>query len=954
MGIIALTTAFLVGTVVVLFAVSSQSAAIADQYGSTQVVTLNGADGEMLYIAQVRDGTGERQTVVGIPSGVDGLPAPPETGVRGPVEATTEQSFTGDRQRLSLTVRPSAEQSSLPASWYVTDVETAEQLGVTRTLTLRTTSDAVPEQGSPIPGALAFFLAGTEQIVTLLVVAWAGASVLVGILVYSVTKMSVRDRRAAIHVVRATGGSSRSVTGLFAARAGGLTLVGVALGYSIGVILPNLLANIAVVVGAPIALSLSLNATSGSIISGLLVGVTLVGTVAGALAVWSDATCLPARIGERRASRLERLPALPVPSAFRPKLLSWRAFVPTAGALTVFIIFVLITASLGTALVPVTDGGGSVTQAGSQHPFSSRLSESYGESLQASGTAASPEVLLFLTSNSRPFIARGVDFEAFQSVTGAEIRRGRAPNGTDEAVIGADLARALDVDVGETMALGGSTTTALTTVDIVGTYGADGVVDDQLLLSLDTGRHLRGMDAGAVNLIRVSEFSTSTPDEQVVVLDVEVPSQVRANGTVMARIRLRNVGSADATRTLPVEFDETTREVEVTLSGGETTTERISIETGAIGEKTLSVADTRRTIAVGQGVTGAGDGQTESGSAGPFFVAVPDRGPPNASLALTVVDREGRSVGNATVTVGDQTAQTNSQGKVSIALPQREGTYNLTASVDNRSTTRRVAVAPNSTRQLLATVTRPGETSVFSRPTAAVRLSNPWNETLNQTLKVVGPTRSVTRDVSMAPGQTRTITTRLNRRSPGEYQVQAFLNDELVGERTYQVTGDDRIAGALAGTGRYQQGSSLTAAAERVFGNFGFLLAVLVGLGALMTIGSTIAAFAGAVHARSHPIGVRRATGASPGQLARLILADALRIALPATLLAFVLASVTMLVLGQLGLLVVFGISLSPTIPLWAIVGIAGLAVGLALLSAGVVVLSFTRRQPASLFATAQ
>jgi ABC-type antimicrobial peptide transport system permease subunit len=155
------------------------------------------------------------------------------------------------------------------------------------------------------------------------------------------------------------------------------------------------------------------------------------------------------------------------------------------------------------------------------------------------------------------------------------------------------------------------------------------------------------------------------------------------------------------------------------------------------------------------------------------------------------------------------------------------------------------------------------------------------------------------------------------------------------------VTGDDRIVAALATHGRTGS-SGIGQAIEVAFGNLGLLVGTLVVLAALMTVGGTTAAFAAAVAARRRTLGVYRATGATPARVARLVLADALRIGIVAAIIAVALASVALAGLGAADLLVVFGVRIGFPTPAVLLVCAAG-AVLLTLVAAGLALIATLR-----------
>jgi len=121
--------------------------------------------------------------------------------------------------------------------------------------------------------ALAFFLTGTRQALGVVGVLAVGADLLVGINASSTARMRVASRRDDIQVIRATGGTARSVVGLFGLRSGLLGAVGVALGYALGVITANAAVNTAVAIGLPMSLSVAVTRELATLLVPALLGV---------------------------------------------------------------------------------------------------------------------------------------------------------------------------------------------------------------------------------------------------------------------------------------------------------------------------------------------------------------------------------------------------------------------------------------------------------------------------------------------------------------------------------------------------------------------------------------------------------------------------------------------------------------------------------------------------------
>ncbi|WP_435068281.1 FtsX-like permease family protein [Haloplanus sp. C73] len=927
--VIAVTAAFLVGAVVVLLAVSGQTTAMAGDHGADTAVSLTTTpeaaveDGTAFPLATVRV-DGERRTVVGVPE--DAEYDPPDTPAGSPAGETV--TLVGERTTISTTLTPATGQTPFPDRWLVTDAATAERLGSERALVFRDAASPVPAEGAPLSGVLAFFLVGTRQMLGVLGVVCAGVAVLVGVVVFSVTRMTVRERRDTFAVLRATGASARRVRLLVAARAGLLTLCGVAIGYAVGLVVPNAAATAAVTLGLPVGLPLQLDGEAAALVTVILAGLVAVGVGAGALAARSVVRGAPLDAGEKSAWT--------PPGG--PEFLSMETVVPTLSTLSVFVAFVLVVAALGGVLGGLSGGGagGMVVEPGAVHPVDSHVPVAYASEFRRTGAAASPEILLFLAYDGRAVPARGVDFEAYRSVSDARVVAGRAPNATDEAVVGAGLARTLGVAPGDELALGGSTTTTVATVEIVGTFEASGAADDHLLVSLPLARHLEDVPAGAANVVRFREGASASANETVVTLGLSAPRQAATGEDVTARVRVQNVGADRATRTVRATFGEQVRQTRVTLSGGERRTVELTFEARETGDQRVVVDDRTWTVRVLSADT-------------LVLAPLPEQGPTNATLHVGVDTVAEGPVADATVSVGNRTVRTDATGAATLRLPATAGRYTVDVRAGERSATREIAVRDDAPRDPAVRVVTPKETGVYTRPTVDVRVRNPWDRDVERTVSLTGPGLNRTTSVRLSPGESETLTATLARRPPGTYRVGATAG-EATAESEYRVVGDERLASAVASSGRASGGVGSGGLVSRAFGNVALVLATLVGLGVLMTVGSTVAAFADAVQARRRDIGIHRAVGATPRQVVRLVLADAARISLPAAVGSLVLAGAALALLSLTGTLTVFGVRLAPSIPL-AIAPLLALATfALSVASAGVVAWRYCAVDPAALF----
>lgn len=918
--VIAVTVAFFTGATLVVAAVAGQTSQMAAEYGPVAYVTTSHA-GTTMPVATLTDGG----TYVGVPpsnsvfESVRSSMPPADSVTLGTQRGSRSVVLVGSEQHVTATVESrSRVRSIIPPDWYTGPTQMAGELGRTGQYSLRPTTDlASAGSGTPLRGALAFFVQGTQSLLVLLRLLTLGAAVLVAVTVYSVLRMVVRDRRETITVLRATGATPRAIALPFVARAGLLTLVGVLLGYAVGVVIPNAAINVAVFLGLPVSIAARVTMPAASTLLPGYAAVLLAGVLAGAVAVRPALRGAPMEESEPATVELLASGTTWIPERLRPSLLGWRPFVPAVSALTVFVVLTLLLASVGAALAPVfAPGGATVTEPGATHPVASTVPTVYADALTETGVAASPEILLFSVSRGTPFLSRGARFDSFANVTDAELVAGREPSERHEAVIGADLAKTLDVSVGESVVLGGSTQKAFTEVTIVGQFEGSGITDDQLIVSLDTARHLSGKPAGSAQFIRLSEQpNTSKEPDGVQVAAVDTPDSVIIDEPVDVRAHVVNPTDSAQTATIELETGTHSETRTVQLGALESTTVSFSVRFDTPGVHNVTVDDETTTVSV------------VNGSAIQLSV-LPDRAPPNSSFQVAVRTAKGTRVSNATVRIDGRNTTTNADGVATVRVPERTGAFNLTALSGQERVSKRVTVTAEATRQPLVTTTvSPRNPGLLTAPTVSVTVSNPWTEPWSGILTVRPPGQ--TEQVSVEPGETIQRKYDLDRQPPGQHTVTVQTNGTVLSEATYQVTGDERVVSAIATRANSARGTGISRAVRTVFGNLQVLLGTFIALGAIVTIGSVTAGFAYAVRARRETIGILRATGAQTRDILWRVLVDAVRVGGPAVATAMGVGYAVAMGLAAAGYTTMFGITIAPltSATTLAAIGLSGLSV---------------------------
>ncbi|WEL16710.1 ABC-type antimicrobial peptide transport system,permease component [Halorhabdus sp. SVX81] len=949
MVVIGVSIAFLTGSALLLVSATDQLGTIAADFDTTGYVTgyqsiesaarTAGSDAVFPIATVPIDGT--NVTVLGVPPGANETitAATPDAGLasaltNGP--RTVEVRGTTVKQ-IQISGRPSI--GVIPDSWYLAESTLVEQFTTDGAVVVETGANAVERTGVrggsiPLRGAAHFFVSGTRDALSLFGVIVAGVAGLVGVIVFSVTRMSVRDRAKTIRVVRATGGTPRAVRALFTARATIVTLVGITIGYAVGLIAARVAVNVSVFLGVPVSLNLSLSWPVLHVLVPLYGGVLLTGALAGYLASRPVSRLAPVQIRSSGgdAPTTGRGVRDRLPGWLRPTLLGFRAVIPTIATITVFLTLLIVLVSAGTAMAPMVDSeAATIAEPGSSHPVASEVPESFATVLEGRGIAASPEILLFSIADGKPTLMRGVNFSSFATVSDASLVTGRAPRSSDEAVVGAAIAARRNLSVGDTVLLGGSTRSAFTRTTIVGVFDAPGFYGSQLLVSLSTGRTLSTRGPRQVHVVRASRLPDVT-GSGIEVVDVSTPGTVVQGRNFRTSITAINLGRTNATRSITIRVANASRNVTLSVPPGGRTERSVTLSIGRPGSWSLVVGSTNQSITV------------EKPDA--LRVWFPEQVRVGSTPRVEVATATGEPVANATVTLGNRTVRTDSAGVARITVPP--GGTHLSVTAGSREVTE--PVTGRSDRSggedpLLAALSIEPESPGFrTQPTASVRLENPWNRTLSTTLTIRGPTTSHQRAVTLDPGATTTVSAQLSRQPPGEYAV--TVTDEagaVLARRSMVVTGDERLVAALATHG--QQGSTpFSRAVSLLFGNLTLLVGAIVSLGALMTVGGLTAIFSRGIHARRRTIGIYRATGATPRQVFTLVVRDAVVIGTAALGVAFPLAYLVLTGLTWTDVLTVFGVSIRPLFVPWVVV--MGMATVLSLVVFGAVLATATLLRP--------
>jgi len=970
--VVAVTVAFLVGSLLLVSAIGTGPIEMVEGGSSPGTATLvewsedDATPPETVHLPVVEasrsDGT--NVTVVGVPAADTlperapwtSLPAPPEgsdqsTAAIGDPPASDRVTLRTSTGTTTFTVTERSGGSLLPADWYVTDTATAASLGPDRALEVtRDETVGVPARGTTLRSVLAFFQSGLDQLRGVLALVLVGSGVLVAVTVAGVTRSTIRDRTRTIGVARATGATPRAVLGVLGMRVALLTGAGTVLGCALGIIATNAAVTVGIALGIPSGLALRLTPALGAQLLGIagviwIVGIAAGGVVARRAVNTPPATLLTARspdhaggattiwtwcagsavVGWLRQgwARLARWVSSSAPRRARPRIIGWDVLPQVTATLVVFVAVVLVIGSLSVTATPLlASTGTTVTEDGASHPLGSEVPVAHAAAFEAAGYEASPEILGFAVIDGDPVLVRGANYDSFATVTDARLVAGQAPTTSSEAVVGRSVAQRLDVDIGDELVLGGSTDAGVAPVQVTGIYDAPGGYGDHVITPLVTVRPLTNTQPGHAQLIRLDgrlAQPETGADSTVLVREVAIPDCVAANRTLQATVTLQNPGSEPVSRTVEAAFRGTTRTSTTTIPPDELSTVTVAMPSGAIGSGTLQLDHPNGTTETTVRVL---DERT------PRLLGVPKQVPPGSTPQVTVVALSGAPVANATLSAGNRTVRTDKNGTARLP-PLSEGTEQVVVDTHGQNASRTVTVTPTATRTVSAALTvTPQSPSVVTAPTATVRLTNPWNVSLDRTVTIAWPGGDQSTPVQLGPGDTSTVNVTVPRQPPGQYAVSARVDDRELAETTVEVTGDQRLASALAASGHTAPGSGIARGIEMAVGNLYTVLGTMVLLAGLMTAGALVASLSGAIHARRRTIGVLRATGAGPVRVLWLVWRDTARIATVAAIGAGVGATVAVWAAAQSGLLTVYGLDIGGALAIeFVVVAICGAVV---------------------------
>ena len=962
--LIAITVAFLVGTTIVLVATGAATTEVAAEFGSVGHVSTHesvqtaaahaGPNSLVVPVASV-DG-GPATTVVGLPPVSERPSWTTELGIsRTPTDAVAVVDPVGETSMLQgedATVEtPITDRTPglFPDDWGLARESLVDELGPTGALVLSPPgASEAADAGAPLRGAYDFFSAGNSQVLAALAIVVVGVGLLVAVVVFGAVRTSARARRRSIFVIRATGGTRRRVLAAFALRGTILTTLGVALGYALGVIAINVAVNAGVAIGLSTSLSATVRPTAAWLLLAMAVLVVGIGTIAGLFAARPVASKRSVASGSRgehapaAASASERRStATRLRQRLGPQLLSLRALVPMVVTLSSFVVIALLLVAGATAAAPLSAGGGTIVQPGAPHPMASAVPSAYADAIEDDGGAASPEILAFTVVDGSPTMVRGARYDAFASVTDARLTRGERPSGPKEAIVGADLARTLELDVGEHVTVGGSTRPAVASVEVVGVYRAPGPYDDALLVSPGVARHLAGVPPNAVHFIRTAGLdAAASGSANLTVVSVDAPRVVPHGAAVNVSATVLNPSASSLSGTFALSVDDeqvSHSDQFVSVASLSSRNVRFTHTFDRLGNRTVAVGDRTQSVTVVAPDT-------------PRLAGFPDAVPVGSEPSVTVRTVTERPVTNATISVGERTFRTDQSGRARLDFTAA-GNHQVVVTANGHRLERTVTVGEDVPRSLVGTVdASPQSPSLLTRPTARLHLSNPWNVSRTSDVTLIAADDPVlTRTVTLAPGESTTLSQRLERRAPGTYELELTVDGDRTASTNVTVQRNARLSSALATTDAAVPGGGLGGGVEMVLGNLTILAGTLGLFAGLLAVGSVAFGLASGVFGRRRTVGIHRATGAGPLRILGLLVADGLRLAAVAVPVSLAIGLGALLGLSTIDRLVFFGVRVDPVPRLPVLGAIAVGSVLVVVISVLVVGVAVVRPSPGAL-----
>lgn len=500
------------------------------------------------------------------------------------------------------------------------------------------------------PAALPFYVGGARQLASVVELSVLASAAVVSLIAWSFAAMEERARRPSLATLNLFGGPGLVRRLLFAR---GLLLIGA--GTVLGALASGGLLFLLRRGGMT---QLGLEGPFLVMALSFIVGGGLLGLGPG---VWAASRRLEA------ADLVGRPPRPGSPRLFRLTFVSWRAVVPLAAA------SIVLTMSLGAVFGAVempqrVFGLGETATLASEtgNPLRGHVSAFLGEHLgRVEGfEGASPEIFAPTVLLGRPVMVRGAVWDLLSGIEPVAMKEGRPPSAAGEVVLGSRLARALDVASGHALLAPAAYRAATVPLRVVGVFESPGILGDEAVVSLATGRAFTGQPAETVNMIR---YRWHPPEPSQAGLRPPIPTGIAVVGLrvvperpvaledVEAEVELVNFSPLNATRQLTLRVD------------GRAAADRwVSLAGHSSGRVSLSFRaplSSGFTLQVNPSV----EGRT---TASAYSIEAPGVAARGQNLTLVVRDRAGVAARDVRVLLDGESSMTDSEGRARLVPPE--------------------------------------------------------------------------------------------------------------------------------------------------------------------------------------------------------------------------------------------------------------------------------------------
>jgi hypothetical protein len=400
----------------------------------------------------------------------------------------------------------------------------------------------------------------------------------------------------------------------------------------------------------------------------------------------------------------------------------------------------------------------------------------------------------------------------------------------------------------------------------------------------------------------------------IAVTGVSVPETGLMNESIPVSVNLTNRGGQQGAIRLELGYNGTQRDAFAVVDGRETRTATLNVAYATPGQYNVTLNRFQRIVRVidGEGLR---------------LSQLPDRSPPGETILIRARNRSGVAVPGVRFRIGDASATTGMNGTAQVTVPSEPGAYSLRSRVVGQTVHERdLRVQENASRSVFLELgVAPERVQILDETRVTATAYNPWGRTISREVVLRQQGKTVGRLlVEAEPGENVSGSTTVEPvvRGGETQQVSALIGGETVANASYTVSVPDRLAALLVRRGLYEPGSGIASSLNQLIGNFQLLQGTLLGLGFLMGVGTTATVVIQAVHARRRTLGIQQATGASPGEVIRIILGDGLRLGVVASVAGILGGYAGLTLLVETGYTVLFGVRIAPLASVWLIGGL--------------------------------